>query len=64
MEAKELEQGFIIYKVMKYRKIYIKYNAYLEKAVFHSCENINRGYLLFSGEYQIYFIECSEKNQY
>ena len=23
-----------------------------------------RGYLLFLGEYQIYFIECSEKNQY
>ena len=25
---------------------------------------INRGYLLFWGEYQIYFIECGEKNQY
>ena len=24
----------------------------------------HRGYLLFSGEYQIYFIECCEKNQY
>ena len=23
-----------------------------------------RGYLLFWGEYQIYFIECGEKNQY
>ena len=31
---------FIIYKVMKYRKILIKYNAYFQKAVFHSCENI------------------------
>ena len=31
---------FIIYKVMKYRKILIKYNAYLKKAVFHSRENI------------------------
>ena len=31
----------IIYKVMKYRKILIKYNAYLKKkAVFHSRENI------------------------
>ena len=26
--------------------------------------DINRGYLLFWGEYQIYFIECGEKNQY
>ena len=24
-------------------------------------EDINRGYLLFLGEYQIYFIECVEK---
>ena len=32
--------GFIIYKVMKYRKILIKYNAYLKKAVFHSSEDI------------------------
>ena len=31
---------FIIYKVMKYRKLCIKYNAYFKKAVFHSCENI------------------------
>ena len=31
---------FIIYKVMKYRKICIKYNAYFKKAVFHSRENI------------------------
>ena len=31
---------FIIYKVMKYRKILIKYNAYFQKAVFHSRENI------------------------
>ena len=31
---------FIIYKIMKYRKILIKYNAYLKKAVFHSRENI------------------------
>ena len=29
-----------IYKVMKYRKIWIKYNAYFKKAVFHSRENI------------------------
>ena len=29
---------FIIYKVMKYRKICIKYNAYFKKAVFHSRE--------------------------
>ena len=25
-------------------------------------DEIYRGYLLFSGEYQIYFIECGEKN--
>ena len=25
---------------------------------------INRGYLLFGGEYQIYFIECGENYQY
>ena len=31
---------FIIYKVMKYRKILIEYNAYFKKAVFHSRENI------------------------
>ena len=31
---------FILYKVMKYRKILIKYNAYFKKAVFHSRENI------------------------
>ena len=36
----------------------------------NSCMNYNkgdrnyRGYLLFLGEYQIYFIECGEKNQY
>ena len=30
----------IIYKVIKYRKILIKYNAYFKKAVFHSHENI------------------------
>ena len=36
-------------------------------ALFHSKTRrhmINRGYLLFRGEYQIYFIECGEKNQY
>ena len=33
-------EDFIIYKVMKYRKILIKYNAYFKKAVFHSRENI------------------------
>ena len=26
--------------------------------------SLYRGYLLFGGEYQIYFIECGEKNQY
>ena len=31
---------FIIYKVMKYIKILIIYNAYFKKAVFHSRENI------------------------
>ena len=25
---------------------------------------VYRGYLLFWGEYQIYFIECGKKNQY
>ena len=30
----------IIYKVMKYRKICIKYNVYFKEAVFHSRENI------------------------
>ena len=34
---------FIIYKVMKYRKILSKYNAYFWKAVFHSRENIKVG---------------------
>ena len=29
-----------IYKVMKYRKICIKYSTYFKKAVFHSRENI------------------------
>ena len=33
---------FIIFKVMKYRKILIKYNAYLKKAVFHGRENIKK----------------------
>ena len=36
-------------------------------ALFHSQTRrhmINSGYLLFSGEYQIYLIECGEKNQY
>ena len=27
-------------------------------------QKIYRGYLLFWGEYKIYFIECGEKNQY
>ena len=31
---------FIIYKVMKYRKIFIKNSAYFKKASFHSRENI------------------------
>ena len=30
----------------------------------YTCSFIHRGYLLFWGEYQIYFIECGEKNQY
>ena len=34
------QKWFIIYKVIKYRKILIKYNAYLKNAVFHSRENI------------------------
>ena len=34
------EISFIIYKVMKYQKILIRYNAYFKKAVFHSRENI------------------------
>ena len=34
------ELTFIIYKVMKYIKILIIYNAYFKKAVFHSRENI------------------------
>ena len=33
-------KSFIIYKVMKYRKILIKYNAYFKKSVFHWRENI------------------------
>ena len=35
---------FIIYKVMKYRKIFVKYNAYFKKAVFHSRENTKKMY--------------------
>ena len=31
---------FIIYKVMKYRKIKIKYNVYLKKKLYFTCENI------------------------
>ena len=31
---------YYIYKVMKYRKILIKYNAYFEEAVFHIRVNI------------------------
>ena len=30
-----------IYKVMNYRKILNKYNAYFEKAAYHSHENIS-----------------------
>ena len=40
MGCKYLVTLFIIYKVMKYRKILIKYNAYFKKAVFHRGENI------------------------
>ena len=40
IRAIKQRQFFIIYKVMKYRKILIKYNAYFKKAVFHSRENI------------------------
>ena len=32
----------IIYKVMKYRKILIKYNAYFKKTVLHSHRNIKK----------------------
>ena len=28
------------------------------------CDILYRGYLLFWGEYQIYYIECGEKNKY
>ena len=38
--SKEGIECFIIYKVMKYKKICIKYNAYFKKAVFHSRENM------------------------
>ena len=31
----------LLYKVMKYRKILIKYNVYFKNAVFHSRENKN-----------------------
>ena len=39
---------------------------YIATSNIFNCQRpqINRGYLLFSGEYQIYFIECGEKNQY
>ena len=37
---RERRKSFIIYKVMKYRKVLIKYNAYFKKAVFHSRKNI------------------------
>ena len=46
---------FIIYKVMKYRKIFIKYNAYFKKAVFHSRENIKKLYFHSRGKYKLYF---------
>ena len=36
----QLRLVIIIYKVMKYIKILIIYNAYFKKAVFHSRENI------------------------
>ena len=42
------ERCFIIYIVMKNRKILIKYNAYFEKAVFHLCENTR--FYIFMGE--------------
>ena len=45
---------FIIYKVMKYRKIFIKYNAYFKKAVFHSHENI-KSYISQQWKYKLYF---------
>ena len=45
--------AFIIYKVMKYRKIFIRYNAYFKKAVFHSRENI-KSCILQPWEYKLY----------
>ena len=36
------ETNFIVYKVIKYRKKIIKYNAYFKKTVFHSHENIKK----------------------
>ena len=45
---------FIIYKVMKYRKILIKYNAYFKTAVFHSGENI-KSCISQPLKYKLYF---------
>ena len=36
----------------------------LVRILFYLLHVVNRRYLLFLGEYQIYFIECGEKNQY
>ena len=45
--------------VMFYRRIHVpKYNV---PNIISNSLITNRGYLLFGGEYQIYFIECGEK---
>ena len=48
-------QAFIIYKVIKYRKIFIKNNAYFKKAVFHSLENI-KSCISQPWKYKLYFM--------
>ena len=61
----------LLYSTVKITSEKIRYFFTVEKYQFYShlicieftaCDKINRGYLLFSGEYQIYFIECGEKN--
>ena len=47
----------IIFDNEKIQKINLKPDA-------NCTQLVHRGYSLFSGEYQIYFIECGEKNQY
>ena len=50
-----MRDSFILYKVMKYRKILTKYNAYFEKAVFHSRENI-KSCISQPLKYKLYFM--------